>query len=387
MALIIGNPKFQWFVSSTGEPAVGYLLYSYEAGTVTPTNTWQDTDLSILNTNPIELDSMGSANVVISGLTKLVLKDPDGATIWSFDDIGSAGSNIDGFLTFTTTPSAVNYLNITNAATGNPPILASKGGDSNVGLTITTKGTGALALSSSSGAVSITGTTVSLTGTVNVVGGVIKNNGGASVTVPTVATTGPTSQATINNQALICSTAGVQSYSALAQPTADGVAGDVMQTNGSAVLSMAAAPPTGSMVIWTTTSAPSGYLECDGSAVSRTTYARLFAVIGTTFGVGNGTTTFNLPQTQRQVIVGRGGTAVNASLANTLGSQYGEEQHTLVQAEIPAHTHGSVVSSSSGANTISGSGTVGVGSTGSYGGGGAHNNLQPSLVLMYIIKT
>jgi len=53
--------------------------------------------------------------------------------------------------------------------------------------------------------------------------------------------------------------------------------------------------PTGAVLMWTTNSAPTGYLLCDGTAVSRTTYAGLFAVTGTTYGVGDGSTTFNLP--------------------------------------------------------------------------------------------
>jgi len=52
---------------------------------------------------------------------------------------------------------------------------------------------------------------------------------------------------------------------------------------------------TGSLIIWATNTAPSGYLECNGAAISRTTYSALFATIGTTFGVGDGTTTFNIP--------------------------------------------------------------------------------------------
>lgn len=53
--------------------------------------------------------------------------------------------------------------------------------------------------------------------------------------------------------------------------------------------------PTGSVIIWSTASAPAGYLLCNGGAISRTTYANLFAVIGTSYGAGDGSTTFNLP--------------------------------------------------------------------------------------------
>jgi len=62
--------------------------------------------------------------------------------------------------------------------------------------------------------------------------------------------------------------------------------------------------PTGGMIDWTTTTAPTGWLLCNGAAVSRSTYATLFAVIGTTYGVGNGSTTFNVPNTVDKFIRG-----------------------------------------------------------------------------------
>src|SRR3990167_8065526 len=83
---------------------------------------------------------------------------------------------------------------------------------------------------------------------------------------------------------------------------------------------------------------PSGWLLCDGSAVSRTTYAALFAVIGTTYGAGNGSTTFNVPDLRGRIAVGSGtGTAYGAT-AKTLGSTPnsgvgGEETHTLKSVE------------------------------------------------------
>lgn len=81
-------------------------------------------------------------------------------------------------------------------------------------------------------------------------------------------------------------------------PTQSGHANQFLTTNGTSTVSWAALPQSvlpGSVVIWTTNTAPSGYLECDGSAVSRTTFATLFAAIGTVWGPGNGSTTFNVP--------------------------------------------------------------------------------------------
>jgi len=163
---------------------------------------------------------------------------------------------------------------------------------------------------------------------------------------------------------------------------------------------------TGLIIPWSTTTAPSGFLECDGTAVSRSTYATLFAVIGTTYGVGNGSTTFNLPDLTDKTVVSRS-TPNSKSLAQTGGANTvtptgniagSTGSTTLTTAQIPSHTH-------SGAG-----GSVGVCSrcspagmqmtTGATGGGQSHDHtlsanfagtansvLQPYLVLMYIIKT
>lgn len=95
----------------------------------------------------------------------------------------------------------------------------------------------------------------------------------------------------------------------LTLPTSDGDADQYLKTDGSGNMSWAsistpAAVPTGSVFTMATTTVPSGYLECDGSAVSRTTYADLFAAIGTTWGAGNGSSTFNVPDLRGEFIRG-----------------------------------------------------------------------------------
>lgn len=238
--------------------------------------------------------------------------------------------------------------------------------------------------------------------------------------------------------------------------------------------------PPGIIFPYAGSAAPDGFLLCDGSAVSRTTYAALFSAISTTFGVGNGSSTFNLPDLRGRVSLGAGtgtyaesfantavttgtdlitisaaggkqllngmavvltttGTAptgltagntyyviaissttikLASSLANaiagtaiditgqgtgthtltltltarTLGDRGGEEAHGLTVAEIPAHTHningavdhpnGSAYPSVTDNNSQPRTPT-----TGSTGGSGAHNNVQPYLSLNHIIKT
>jgi microcystin-dependent protein len=94
--------------------------------------------------------------------------------------------------------------------------------------------------------------------------------------------------------------------------------------------------PTGIMWIWPTDTAPTGYLLCRGQAISRTTYASLFAIIGTTYGVGDNSTTFNLPNGAGKVFVGKDSTQAEF---DTLGETGGANTVTLAATQIPGHTH------------------------------------------------
>lgn len=94
--------------------------------------------------------------------------------------------------------------------------------------------------------------------------------------------------------------------------------------------------PPGVMDDYAGSSAPSGWLMCDGAAVDRTTYAALFAVIGTTYGSGNGSTTFNVPNCKGKVTVG-----YNSAEAefDSLGETGGVKTVTLASSEMPVHNH------------------------------------------------
>jgi len=95
--------------------------------------------------------------------------------------------------------------------------------------------------------------------------------------------------------------------------------------------------PIGTMVAFGGTAAPSGWLFCDGSNVSRTTYADLFAAIGVTWGPGDGSTTFKLPDLRGRSLLGAG---VGAGLTSRVaGATGGEEKHQLLLAETVPHYH------------------------------------------------
>ena len=160
------------------------------------------------------------------------------------------------------------------------------------------------------------------------------------------------------------------------------------------------ATPTGTVVMWVTGTAPTGWVLCDGTAYSRTvTYNTLFGVIGTTYGVGNGSTTFNVPDFRGRAPIGAGtgrnvADSADLATARTLGTKVSDAQTvTLDTTQIPSHTHGGQIVFDSGNDYGSGSTGVtanGIGdsqpTTGGTGGGLSHENTQPSTVINFIIK-
>lgn len=149
----------------------------------------------------------------------------------------------------------------------------------------------------------------------------------------------------------------------------------------------ASTEPIGSIKLWGSASIPTGWLALDGASLLRATYSTLFGVLGTTWGSADGTH-FTLPDLRGRAPIGVGtGSGLSA---RALAATGGEETHLLTTPEMPAHTH---------ANTFAGHSTTGGSTgyseaapttpslnTGSTGGGGAHNNMQPFAAINFIVR-
>ena len=151
--------------------------------------------------------------------------------------------------------------------------------------------------------------------------------------------------------------------------------------------------PVGSIIMFAGAAAnlPTGYLVCNGDAVSRSTYSVLFGLLGTNYGAGNSTTTFNLPDLRGRAPIGVGtGTGLTArALADTTGT----ETHALTEAQMPSHSHayqfgrdGALGTSNTYVTQVSPTFVAQSNSTGT-GSGDAHPNMQPSIAINFIIKT
>jgi microcystin-dependent protein len=182
---------------------------------------------------------------------------------------------------------------------------------------------------------------------------------------------------------------------------APGTSGNLLTSDGTTWTS-AAAPagsPTGGLLMWPTATAPSGWLLCAGAAVSRTTYSALFAVVGTTFGVGDGSTTFNLPDYRDRMPIGAGTTYSANSTGGSKDAVVVSHTHTATVTDSGhSHTYTSVNAGGAGGNIASGGGNVSSPSTStattgisvsnaSTGVSGTNANLPPYLGIYFIIKT
>jgi len=142
--------------------------------------------------------------------------------------------------------------------------------------------------------------------------------------------------------------------------------------------------PIGTVLATARVTAPDGWLLCNGSAVSRSLYSALFGVIGTTYGIGDGSLTFNLPDLRGRSPIGVG--TGPGLTTRTLGQQIGAETHVLTENEMAPHTHLTGISTPS--TVFGGAAWPSTLLTNllNTGGGQAHPNMQPFLVVNWMIR-
>jgi microcystin-dependent protein len=182
--------------------------------------------------------------------------------------------------------------------------------------------------------------------------------------------------------------------------SSSGTSGNVLTSDGSGWVSSAPVyVPTGAILMWGTASAPTGYFLCNGAAINRVAYSNLFAIIGTSYGSGDGSTTFNLPDFRDRFPVGAGTTYSANSTGGSKDAIVVSHTHSVTD---PGHTHSYFIQridtnfnldgARAGVKELrdvpdtTGSQTTGI-SISTTGSSGTNANLPPYLGVYFIIKT
>jgi microcystin-dependent protein len=396
MAVVTPTAKAQ-FIDAAGIPLAGGFLYTYEAGTTTPQATYTDSTAATANSNPIILDSRGEANIWLSSANyKFKLTDSNGTEIWTVDNIAAPSTALSPVFTSNVTISANTSgpaLLVTQTGAGaairvqdsadpdaSPFVVDTSG---QVGIGTATPGN-ALDLAGGTIQVSSSGGTARTTISADSTDSIFAASDDRNFTVKTNAAT----RLTINSTNATSTVPVVLP----ANPTTS------LQAATKGYVDLGS--PAGIVAPFAGTSAPSGWLACNGANVSRTDYATLFAAIGTTWGVGDGSTTFTLPDLRGAFVRGSGTSALDPSSPRAVGSfqaeAYLNHSHGVTD---PTHTHTySTASTTSQATGGSGSEyfrnaatfSTGAASTGisvNTSTTGGTETRPDNYALLYIIKT
>lgn len=276
---------------SSGEPLVNGKVYAYSAGTTTAKDLYSDISLGAVTANPLTLDALGQAHAYGYGIYKLVIASADDAILYTYDNL---------------------YYGLEDRA--------------------------AIWCGVASG----TANAIVLSAVPPLTEYVI---GQRLSFIPTADNTGAT---TINVDAQGAKTVVTAAGVALgASAIVASQATDVIYDGTNFILLTATLVPTEVVVIPAGTvcataraTAPDGWSMCNGAAISRTAYADLFAAIGTTFGAGDGSTTFNKPDLRQRFPIGMAASGTGAVLGETGGAVDHVHTGPSHQHSLPAHHHG-----------------------------------------------
>lgn len=300
MAVLTPVAKMQ-FLDATGAPLVGGKVYTYAAGTTTPQPTYTDNTAATANTNPVILNARGEANIWLGSATyKFKLTDANDSEIWTVDYISAPTSSLSPVLSGNVTidsDSAGAALTITQTGTGAVLRVRDPVNTSATLFGIDSSGQVGIGTASPSTALDLAGGTIQISSTTGTARSQISADATDSIY---------TAEGSRNFTIKTNSTARLTINSTAATSTVPVVLPGVPTTALQAATKsyVDTVTPPGAIIAYANSTAPTGWLLCDGSAVSRTTYATLFAAISTTWGVGDNATTFNVPDFRAQFLRG-----------------------------------------------------------------------------------
>jgi len=398
MAVVTPTAKAQ-FIDAAGIPLAGGFLYTYEAGTTTPQATYTDSTAATANSNPIVLDSRGEANIWLSSANyKFKLTDSDGTEIWTVDNIAAPSTAL----------SPVFSSNVTiSANTSGPALLVTQTG---AGAAIRVQDSADPDASpfvvDTSGQVGVG--TATPANAIDVAGGAIQisTSGGTARTVMSADSTDSIFSVnddrnfTVKTNAATRLTVNSSAATSTVPVVLPAIPTTALQAATKSYVDQVL--PAGCIMPFAGTSAPTSWVACDGSAISRSTYATLFAAIGTTWGSGDGSTTFNVPDLRGMFVRGTGTNAtgsssgaVGPSVGTYAADTYLNHSHAVTD---PGHKHTTAYSAALvsgggvGINVFTGGGnfdtsTVTTGLTVNTSTTGGTETKPKNYGVLYIIKT
>ena len=405
MAVVTPTAKAQ-FIDAAGVPLAGGFLYTYEAGTTTPQATYTDSTAATANSNPVVLDSRGEANIWLSSANyKFKLTDSNGTEIWTVDNIAAPSTAL----------SPVFSSNVTiSANTSGPALLVTQtGAGAAIRVQDSADPDSSPFVVDTSGQVGIG--TATPANAIDVAGGAIQisTSGGTARTILSADLTDSIFAVSDNRNFTVKTNAATRLT--INSTDATSTVPVVLPTDPTTALQAATkqyvdtvgttSTPPGSLIAFAGTAAPTGWLACQGQAVSQTTYAALFAAIGTTWDIGGeGAGNFRLPDLRGMFLRGAGTNATGSSsgavgqpVSDYAADTYLNHSHTATSTD-SGHTHaynkpqatssasGGAVSGNEAANTT-GTGNANITTTVATSTTGGTETKPKNYGVLYIIKT
>lgn len=333
----IGNEQQ---VDSNGAPLSGGLIYTYLAGSTTPAPTYTDNTGGTPQANPIVLNTLGrpaSPIWLTDGVSyKFILTSSAGAQQWTIENITGVSSS---------TPTQDEWVLQSTVPTYISATQFSVPGDQTATFTVGRRVRAVCTWGVRYGYISVSAFTTLTTVTLVIDSGSL-DSGLSAVSVGLLSSDNSSVPwvKTSASGLTVRGTLTVTGATTLAGNAASALQAVPKQQLDAAVL------PAGAIQFFAMSTTPSGWLKANGAAVSRTTYATLFAAIGTVFGVGDGSTTFNLPDLRGEFVRG-----FDDGKGTDSGRAFGSSQ----AGQMPSHTHTQEISTSTTGGTNRGPGSTG----------------------------
>jgi microcystin-dependent protein len=359
MSVLSPTAKLQ-FTDITGAPLVGGFLYTYVAGTTTPLATYTDSSGTTFNSNPVVLNARGEANVWLSAnIYKFKLTDSNNNEIWTVDNISAPISSISPILSGNveiSTDSASPALKITQVGAGAVLLAQDSSDPDSSPFVITANGRIGLGTLSPTNALTIDTGALDFTESGTVYTRIYAD---ASASIFDASDAGRALSFRTNSIGRLTIT---DTLSAFATP--------VVVPNDPTVGTYAAnknyvdgltGSTAGIIAAFAGTTAPSGWLACQGQVISQTTYADLYAAIGTTWDIGGeGAGNFRLPDLRGMFLRGAGTNATGSSsgavgqpVSDYAADTYLNHSHAVTD---PGHAHSYTACTASLAGAAAGGG-------------------------------